>query len=152
MDIEVLENLVKLAESGMKICLKRLPEEAGYLKHPGFTGLRNRLEELSSKNWEDAAPGKPLVEGDHVPWFHARTKGGQLYLFFAHPLARDFKYPVKYGQADTQETIKRSLRVNWQGQSIPVELVFRPYESLLLKISKSGKVEFITLPEFRALN
>jgi hypothetical protein len=149
MDIEVMRTLVGLAESGIKVCLKRLPDEAGYYKHPEFGTLRSKLQELAASEWEAAAPGKPLVEGEDVPWFWARQDGHTRYIFFAHPVAREFKYPVTYGQADTDRVITRKISVNIGGKSIPVTLKFKPYQSLLLEVSQTGKTRFIELPAFR---
>jgi hypothetical protein len=150
MDIEVLKTLKDLAESGIKICLNRLPEEAGYYKHPEFEELRSRLKELAFTEWKDASPGKPLVEGNDLPWFWARQDRNRIYLFFAHPMARDFKYPVVYGQADTDQVITREIVINMNGISTPVTLTFQPYESLLLEVDSRGRTRQISLPEFRS--
>ncbi len=138
--------MVSLAEDGMKVCLKQVPEEAGYVKHPEFADLVKRLKELSSSEWQEVAPGRPLVEGPDMPWFWARQDGKELYIFFAHPVAKEFKYPVKYGQADTEETLTKKISINFSGKTVPVELVFKPYQSLLLRVSGSGTVRFLDVP------
>jgi hypothetical protein len=146
LDYEALTTMVSLAEDGMKVCLKQVPEEAGYVKHPEFADLVNRLKELSSPDWQLVAPGRPLVEGPDMPWFWARQDGKELYIFFAHPVAKEFKYPVKYGQADTEETLTKKISINFSGKTVPVELVFKPYQSLLLRVSGSGTVRFLDVP------
>jgi len=145
LDYEVLKTMTALAEGGMKICLKRVPVEAGFVKHDDFGKLAARLKELSSPDWQSVAPGKPLVEGEDVPWFWARQDGKKQYLFFAHPVAKEFHYPILYGQADTKETLTRNIRVNIKGKSVPVELKFNPYESILLEVNGAGKVTQVDL-------
>jgi hypothetical protein len=146
LDYEVLETMVELAESGFPMCLKRKPEEAGYLKHIDFDKLAARLVELSSAEWSIVASTKPLIEGNDLPFFWCRKEQNKYYIFFAHPVAKEFRYPVKYGQADTQETLIRSIKINFKGRSLEVKLAFKPYESLLLEISSNGKYRFVSLP------
>ncbi|OFY52699.1 MAG: hypothetical protein A2X22_07365 [Bacteroidetes bacterium GWF2_49_14] len=146
LDYEVLRTMVSLAEGGMKVCLKQVPEEAGYVKHPEFGSLVKRLKELSSPDWHRVVPGRPLVEGADMPWFWARQDGKEMYIFFAHPVAKEFKYPVRYGQADTAETLTKKISINFSGKTIPVDLVFKPYQSLLVNVSRSGTVRFLDLP------
>jgi hypothetical protein len=134
-----------LAEKGIKICLKRVPEEAGFVKHDDFGKVAGRLKELSSPVWQSVAPGKPLVEGEDVPWFWARQDGKKTHLFFAHPVAKEFHYPVLYGQADTKETLTRNIRINFNGKTVPVELTFKPYKSILLEVNGAGKVTQVDL-------
>ena len=37
------------------------------------------------------------------------------------------------------------IEIQYQGKKIPVKLAFSPYQSLLLKIDKKGKVTFIDI-------
>ena len=45
----------------------------------------------------------PLVAGDDLPPFWARRTAESLYLFFAHPKARELRYPMRYGQSLCRE-------------------------------------------------
>jgi hypothetical protein len=146
LDYEVLKTMAKLAEEGFSVCLKRKPVEAGYMKHPDFDKLATRLVELSSQDWSMMAKTKPLIEGNDLPFFWCRKEQNRYYVFFAHPVAKEFRYPVKYGQADTQEIQIRSIKINIEGKSLDVSLAFKPYESLLLEINTNGKYRFISLP------
>jgi hypothetical protein len=147
LDYKTLQTMVGLAEGGFPICLKQKPEEAGYLKHVDFDKSAARLVELTKSNWSDLPVNKPLVEGDDLPYFWCRKDHDKYYIFFAHPVAKEFKYPVKYGQADTNETISKSITINIEGKSVMVNLVFKPYESILLEIGSDGKYRLISLPE-----
>jgi hypothetical protein len=149
LDYEVLKTMVELAEEGLPVCLKQKPEEAGYFQHVEFEPLATRLVGLSSPDWTGMNTSKPLVEGDDLPFFWCRKADHKYYLFFAHPVAREFRYPVKYGQADTDRVEIRNVRINLEKKSIDIRLEFDPYESLLLEIGSKGKYRFINLPSFR---
>lgn len=146
LDYEVLNSMTELAESGFPVCLKQKPEEAGYLKHIDFDKLASRLVELSSPDWSTLINTKPLIEGADLPYFWCRKEHNRYLIFFAHPVAKEFKYPVVYGQADTPEIIKRKVTINLERKSVDINLTFRPYESLLLEIGSNGKYRFIDLP------
>jgi hypothetical protein len=146
LDYEVLKTMTELAEGGFPICLKQKPDEAGFIKHADFDILTERLIELSSPDWTSIAKTKPLIEGNDLPFFWCRKDKGKYYIFFANPVAKEFKYPVKYGQADTTESLARNIIVNLDGKSMNINLVFKPYESLMLEFESDGKYRFISLP------
>lgn len=146
LDFEVMKAITELAEDGLPVCLKQKPEEAGYYQHSEFEELAARLTELSSPDWSGIYPAKPLIEGDDLPFFWCRKEDGKYNIFFAHPVAREFRYPVKYGQADTDQTESRRVKINIEGKSIGIELAFKPYESLLIEMKSNGKYRFISLP------
>ena len=146
LDYEVMKTMTDLAEEGFPICLRQKPDEAGFIKHADFDILAERLIELSSKDWSALIKTKPLIEGKDLPFFWCRKDQSNYYIFFAHPVAKEFKYPVKYGQADTTETLTRNITVNLEGKSVNINLAFKPYESLLLEIGSDGKYKFISLP------
>jgi len=145
LDFETLKSITGLAEEGLKVCLKQVPKEAGYNKHPEFNLWVERLQKISSTDWPSTAITRPLVEGNDLPWFWARKDNNKYYILFAHPMAREFKYPVKYGQADTKETLTRNIRLNIGRIAMEYRLVFKPYESLLLEVSGTGKVTEVDL-------
>ncbi len=146
LDFEVLKTMVQLAEGGLPLCLKQKPEEPGYFQHVEFEALASRLVELSNSDWLKTATAPALVEGEDLPYFWCRQENKTWYLFFAHPVAKEFRYPVKYGQADTAETLTRRIKINLEGKSTPVNLAFKPYESLLLEIHSNGRYKLISLP------
>ena len=149
LDYGVLKTMAGLAEEGLPVCLKRRPQEAGYMKHDDFGALADRLVSLSSPDWGKVAVTRPLVEGEDLPYYWCRKEGKTFYIFFAHPVAKEFRYPVTYGQSETTETLLRKVTVNAGGKSTPLDLHFRPGESLLLEIGENGKFRFIDLPKIR---
>jgi hypothetical protein len=149
LDYDVLKTMVGLAEEGLPVCLKQMPVEAGYIKHPDFAQLADKLVGLSSPDWGKVAVTRPLVEGDDLPYYWCRKEGEKWFIFFAHPVAKEFRYPVKYGQAETTETQVRNVAINAGGKRTTMALTFRPGESLLLEIGKNGRYRLIGLPEIR---
>jgi len=113
------------------------------VKHPEFNELTQRLMALSPDEWPTADLAPPLLEGNNLPYFWARQDGSKYLLFFAHPVAREFRYPVKYGQSETTGTLSRNIKINLPNRSIEYELVFQPGESLLIEVSRNGKVRRI---------
>jgi hypothetical protein len=149
LDYEVLKTITGLAEDGLPVCVKQKPEEAGYMKHVDFEKLAASLMEISSPDWSKISPAKPLIEGDDLPFFWCRRDGDKTYIFFAHPVTREFRYPVKYGQADTDLVLSKAININLYGKSMEINLTFRPYESLLLEIPRNGIFRFISLPSIQ---
>jgi hypothetical protein len=143
LDLSVLKTMTELAEAGFTVFLKQVPEEAGHVRHAEFARLAERLKELSHVSWPPANLAPPLVEGDDLPYFWAREDGGKYLIFFAHPVAREFVYPVRYGQSETRETLSRKIRINLPGRSVEYELIFRPGESILIEVGKGGKIRGI---------
>jgi len=149
LDYDVLKTLVALAEAKFLICLKQKPTEAGYMKHVDYQELATRLVALCPKDWSAITASSPLVQGNDLPYFWCRREPDKFYLFFANPIAKTFKYPVKYGQADTHETMEREVTINIPGKSININLLFKPDESLMLEINPNGKYQLIDLPEIK---
>ena len=144
LDLETLDVIHSLARQGLPVVMKNYPQEAGKIKHQEFEHLIQSLGKLPDVNsgFRHLAGFKPLVEGKNLPEFWCRTDGKSAALFFSHPHFKDLKYPLEYGQSLTDSTVIIPVVINFNIQSIPVELKFDPYQSLLLKIDRMGKIEF----------
>ena len=144
LDLETLDVIHSLARQGLPVVMKNYPQEAGKIKHQEFEHLIQSLGKLPDVNsgFRHLAGFKPLVEGKNLPEFWCRTDGKSAVLFFSHPHFKDLKYPLEYGQSLTDSTAIIPVVINFNNQSIPVELKFDPYQSLLLKIDRLGKIEF----------
>jgi hypothetical protein len=70
--------------------------------------------------------------------FWGKQDGGDHYIFFAHPLAYNLEYPMAYGQALTNDTIAKIVRINTGKKVFKLNLIFEPYQSLLYKITNEG--------------
>jgi hypothetical protein len=149
LDREGLNEVIRLAGAGLPVILGRLPRPPG--KRPS-SDYGARLEALRADpnvlgRLGDAGIA-PLVGGDDLPPFWARRTAESLYLFFAHPMARDLRYPMRYGQSFCRERVVRRIRVDFDGVLLPLELVFEPYQSLLVSVSRSEGPRFVNI-EYR---
>jgi hypothetical protein len=87
----------------------------------------------------------PLVEGPDLPMYWARTVGDDIIIFFAHPKARGLRYPMAYGQAFCDRPYKRTVTVHTGPMTHRLQLVFEPYQSLMVRLSGSRDVSAIDI-------
>lgn len=144
LDLEALQVIHALASAGLPVCMKKIPLQAGYLKSPQFDELLTELKNMENFTGDLTTrfAGKPMVEGDDLPEFWCRTDKETAMLFFANPLSKRLKYPMQYGQSLQTDTITRNVIINYRGKSIPLTLIFEPYQSLLVRISNDGRLTF----------
>jgi hypothetical protein len=150
LDGDALTEVVRLARRGLPVCLKREP------KRPGARGegrgargdYERNLKALAgmgnvSDNLSVLVQEPPLVTGRDAPDFWCRVVDDDLLLFFGHPASRGLTYPMKYGQSAQAGRTRREVRLGVGGLELGLELAleFAPQQSLLLRVSRSGRVE-----------
>ena len=144
LDIQSLKSIYRVATTGLPIYLKRVPKQAGHLADTAFQSIWSQLIEL--ENVEDSftrwSVPPPLVQGENLPEFRARLVGNELIIFFANPLSQGITYPLPYGASFQEQPITREVTIHFNGISTPLQLVFQPYQSLLLKIDSQGQWSF----------
>ena len=146
LDGDALSEVLRLATAGLTVILQRSPRPPG--KHPrtDYLALLQNLQSLPNVvSTLNAAGLKPLVSGDELPPFWARRTDDALYLFFAHPMAREVRYPMRYGQSLCLKRIARRVCIHFEETDYPVELVFEPYQSLLVRVSPTDGVQFLDI-------
>jgi len=146
LDGDALAEVVRLADARLPVILRRRPRPPG--RHP-LGDYQALLEDLQARpnvvgQLKDAGLA-PLVAGDDLPPFWSRRTALSLYLFFAHPKARELRYPMQYGQSLCRERVIRRIAVDLEGDSHPLDLVFEPYQSLLVRVSKADGVQFVDI-------
>ncbi|MFZ1677004.1 MAG: glycosyl hydrolase [Saprospiraceae bacterium] len=160
MDVRTLNRVLELAKQGLPICLKRVPKQPGKMKSQDYAGMLNALSGLKnvSENFKQVIHHSPLIEGDSIPEYWCRVeKDGTHYLFLAQPLSRDLKYPIYKGQSLMKQSEFRDLTFNLNGKTIRQKIEFKPYQSVILKITSAGKVDMMDItfvpkdPEVRAI-
>lgn len=144
MDLEALRTIAGLARQGLPVCLRQLPLQPGKNKSPEYGQLLAQLQHM--ENVSSAFPGTkdllPLVSGVEIPDFWCRRSGTDTYFFLANPRSKDLHLPLAYGQSLCTDTLRRNLSFNVNGRQFDLTVEFRPYQSVMLKLSKDGTVEF----------
>jgi hypothetical protein len=146
LDAGALEEVVRLARDGARIVMKRPPSLPGMRRHPHYAewlaelarsrNVRGSLAELDLK---------PLVVGDDLPYYWARQGERELLIFFAHPLARGVRYPMRYGQSFCDGAVERQVMLHYGEVSRQVTLRFEPYQSIMLRMSRDGEIGLLDL-------
>jgi hypothetical protein len=163
LDASALRDILRLAKHGLPTVLRRRPAEPGKVKHEQYeSDLRDLLSlatvrlpptayRLSPTGSQSAVPGPPLIEPvssvssvrsvvDSIPEFWCRVDQDELILFFAHYATRHVHYPMRYGQSAEARAANCKLKL----RSRELTLDFPTYGSLVVRVSKSGKLRFET--------
>jgi len=149
LDEDALLEVLRLARKGLPVCLKRVPKRPG-ARGEGrgaraeygrnlrtLRGLENVSSEFSVLTQEP-----PLVSGRDAPNFWCRVVDDDLLLFFGHPSSRGLTYPMRYGQAARAARTRRDVALTVGSSRLELGLEFEPGQSLQVRVSGSGTVEF----------
>lgn len=148
MDIRSLQRITKLARQGLKVCLKKSPKQPGKVKADDYQKLLAELSgfENVSQSFSKLMDHPPLIAGDSLLAYWCRVdQKGNHFLFLAPSRSKDLAYPVYSGQSYMSDSEFRNFRFHVNGKTIEQKLEFKPYQSLMLKISPRGKIEFIDI-------
>lgn len=148
MDYRALKRVLELAKAGMPVCLKSTPKEPGKTKSGEYEKMLEELTKLPniSDNFQQVVDHPPLIEGDFIPDYWCRVlDDGTHYLFLAQGPAKDLKYPVYSGQSYMEHSEFRKLSFFVNGNMIRQNIEFKPYQSVLVKMDKSGTLEFLDI-------
>jgi hypothetical protein len=118
--------------------------QSGHIPDKNFDAMLKKLRGYPNVSTDfHMPPGQPpLLTGRDIPGFYCRSNGKTATIFFANPLTEKLTYPVVYGQSYQDSTLRREVTLNYNGKAYPVKLEFKPYQSLLLRISEKGEVKF----------
>lgn len=148
MDVRALRRILELAKAGLPICLKNAPKEPGKEKSEEYESLFTQLNALDnvSEDFQQVIDHPPFIQGDSVPEYWCRVgEDGNYYVFLAQMPARDLVYPVYSGQSFMDQSDFKELTLNINGHTIKRNFEFKPYQSLMLKISPEGDLEFLDI-------
>ena len=143
-DVSALKRILELAKQGLPICLKKLPQQPGKTKSGGYENMLKTLTTLPnvSEDFQQVIGHPPLLQGDNIPDYWCRVaEDGTYYLFLAQWPSKDLKYPVYSGQSFMDKSDFSKLTLNFNGKTVTKTFEFKPYQSLLLKISPNGELE-----------
>jgi hypothetical protein len=136
-DYKYLKAIFEIAKKGFPVCIKRKPIEPGFTKHNDYNAIVENLYRLPnvSQDFDKVNKSEPLITGESIPGYWCRKTNDAYYIFFANPKTEKLKYPLSYGQSKTSETLVREVGINFSGKKFTVKMEFKPYQSLLLKVS-----------------
>ncbi len=144
LEYKVIKRLLKLAESGLKIILKKTPKEPGAKSNPNYVSTVNQLRKLKTVSGDMPDNITPFITGNTLPRHWCRKEGDVIYIYFPNPKANRIKFPMEYGQSLNSETQTMNIALHYQGKQIDMNLMFEPYQSLLYKI-ENGKAQQIDI-------
>jgi alpha-L-rhamnosidase len=143
---EAVAEVVRLAGAGLPVILRMLPRSPGKRPRGDYRDLLESLRALPNVvDRLDASGLRPLIAGDDLPPFWARRTAEALYVFFAHPKARTVRYPMGYGESLCRERMTRRVTIDHEGEPFWVDLIFEPYQSLLVRVSFAEGVQFVAI-------
>ena len=148
MDERAMQRIYELASQGIKIITASHPEEPGKNKNPDYEKWYSEMKALPnvSEKISEIIENPPLLESSNLPWYWTREqKDGSLLIFLAQPLSKDLKYPVYSGQSLMEESEFIDITFSYNGYSVDKTVEFKPYQSVLLKMSKDGNIENIDI-------
>jgi hypothetical protein len=153
LDSDGIAQVSRLAKAGLPVCLKRIPKRPGRaVDKRAAKEFQQTLDVLTRLNNVSSDLGNltqelPLVSGCDAPDFWCRVVDDELLFFFGHPASRGLTYPLEYGRAALAQQTRRDLKLNLGGGTLSFDLPiqFGPGESLLLRVSRTGRVERLEL-------
>ena len=129
LDYAALEQFARLANDGARLIWKRECHEPGHRKHPDYQHLQQEIRTRA----EASMSLRPLLIGNDLPPYCVRQIDNELLLFFAHPRAKEIRYPMPYRLGAITETVERDVILHWAGTDTPYTLRFKSGESILLR-------------------
>ena len=148
MDVRALKKVLEFATEGLPVCLKRQPKQPGFSKSADYNKMVDELSILKnvSSDFKQVVQHPPFLQCDSLPEYWCRVApDGSYALFLAQPLSKDLKYPVYSGQSIMKQSVFREITININGKTIHQNFEFKPYQSLMLKISPVGKIDFVDI-------
>ena len=144
LDINALQNFIRLAKQGCPICIIKKPSQPGFNKDKKYDDLTRELFSQKSVSGvlQKTAKKSPLIEGHLLPEFWCRKIDDDLIIFFSHPMTKSISYPMRYGQSFCETDMNIKVGINYAGNKNDINLQFKPYQSIILRIDKQGNVKF----------
>jgi len=146
LDVDALTEISRIADAGFPIVLKRQPSQPGRKTSPDYQQRLQKVTQLSNVVDDLRKTAiKPIVTGDDLPWYWVRRASAERYFFFAHPTARDVRYPMPYSFSRCAQTESRHVTIDSESGPIRVELAYEPHQSILLRVTDRGDVESVDI-------
>ena len=99
-----------------------------------------------SQKFEKTTKNAPLLQADSLPQYWCKVdKEGNAYLFLAQWKAKNLVYPIYGGQSYTNTNDTLQLAINYMGNQRTIDVVFKPYQSVLIHVSPDGTTRFLDI-------
>lgn len=148
LDLRALKRIKQLAQKGLPIFFKGIPKQPGKTQDANYNLLLKKLKQLPNVSQElnHVINSKPLLSSDSLPAYWCKIdEDGNAYLFLAQWSSKDLEYPIYSGQSFMEKETTYPITIHYKGHSQEINLSFKPYQSVMLKISPSGHIEFLDI-------
>lgn len=152
-DPENIKQILRIAKSGLPVCFKNKPMQAGKMKAENYETIVSELLSLPnvSSDFNKVNKSLPLLKGENMTDYWCRVTDNGYTIFFSNPKANGLKYPLKYRQSLNNETVKMNVEIKMPDNKYKkLQLSFEPYQSILIKANKDGNITFEDI-EFKPL-
>jgi len=148
MDYNYLKKITEFAKKGLNIYFKAWPKEPGHISHIEYNLLIHEIKHLRNVFSEenDFLSKMPvIVSGKQIPEYWCRQTSNEMYIFFANPKSKNISFPMGYGQSFCKKTLNVPVEILYDKKKLAYHLIFKPYQSILLKISRNGIIKQIDI-------
>jgi len=148
MDNKSLDKILELAISGLPVCLKNSPREPSKIKNKIY---QKKLKELLAlpqvkQQFDDVMKNPPILQADSLPNYWCRVdKKGNAYIFLAQWKSKNLTYPIYSGQSYSSKNSSLPLTINFNGNQSKIDVLFEPYQSVMIKVSPTGKIKLLDI-------
>lgn len=148
MDNQSLDRILELAKSGLPVCIKNLPSEPSKIKDKSY---QKKLKELLAlpqvkQQFDEAKKNPPILEADSLPNYWCRVdQKGNAYIFLAQWKSKNITYPIYSGQSYSNKNLSLPLTINYNGNQSKIDVLFEPYQSVMIKVSPAGKIKLLDI-------
>ena len=122
MDKATLQRVAELAEQGLPVCLKQVPNEPGLRKTgDDYQALIAKLKKLDhvKTSWDAMTAIPPIITGAERFDYWCRETSDALYVFLANPRSKNLKFPLEYGQSLNKQKEELQDRRQFPGKDNP---------------------------------
>ena len=144
-DYRALNRVLTLAKQGLPVCIKKKPNEPGKVKSGKFEAVYKELLSMDNVSTEisQVIKHKPFIQSDSIPAYWCRVlDDGSARVFIAQHSAKKLMYPIYSGQSIMSESKNQKFEFTYNGKTHVMDLEFKPYQSLMIRIPKKGKPFF----------
>lgn len=140
LDIEGLIQICRHAKAGLPVVMKRRPVQPGHRPNAKYDKTLAKLMRRPNVVPSIEACGlAPFASASQLPFYWAREAEDAIFVFLAHPAARDIAFPMRHGQSRSAEAQTVPVLFQWKGRVWDVDVGFGAGRSTLLRLGLDGR-------------